>query len=366
MASIPAAEPTPPPTEAAGERRSYLGRLIGTFAFLAAGLVLYLCVTRWDGWVGDRRYQKTDDAYLAADLTPLGARVAGYVRSVPAQDFERVEAGQLLVLIDDDDYRASLAQAVASADVARAAIGNLQAQQGLQRANIRATSASVAASMALAVKASKAARRQGTLLTSGAGSEEQNEAADAANATAIAQVERDNAEHQAAVQQLVILASQIRQAKASLASALAAADIARINLGHTRIIAPQAGVLGQRQVRPGQYLPVGGQVTTLAPLPHVWVIANFKETQLAHIRVGQPASVTIDAFPGRVIHGRVSGYAPGTGSQFALLPPDNATGNFTKIVQRLAVKIRLDDRGDLLQLLRPGMSVTSTVDTKGG
>ncbi|WP_307088540.1 HlyD family secretion protein [Sphingomonas faeni] len=316
--------------------------------------------------MSDRRYQETDDAYLAANLTPLGARVAGYVKSVPAQDFERVKAGQLLVLIDDDDYRASLAQAVASAEVARAAIGNLEAQQGLQKANIRAAAASVAASIAVAVKTGKAARRQGTLLTSGAGSEEQNEAADAANATAIAQVERDNAVHQAAVQQLVVLASQIRQARASLASALAAADISRINLGHTRITAPQAGVLGQRQVQPGQYLAVGGQVATLAPLPHIWVIANYKETQLAHIRVGQAATLTIDAFPGHVIHGRVSGYAPGTGSQFALLPPDNATGNFTKIVQRLAVKIRIEDHGDLVQRLRPGMSVTSTVDTKGG
>lgn len=366
MAPLATSEPTASEAEHSTRRNAYIGRLIGTVAFLVAGIVLYLCLTRWDSWVGDRRYQETDDAYLAANMTPLGARVAGYVRSVPSQDFERVKAGQLLVLIDDDDYRASLAQATATAEVARAAIGNLQAQQGLQKANIQAASASVAASMALAVKAGKAARRQSTLLSSGAGSEEQNESADAANATAIAQVERDNSVRQAAVQELVVLASQIRQARASLASALAAADIARINLGHTRITAPEAGVLGQRQVRPGQYLAVGGQITTLAPLPNVWVIANFKETQLSHIRVGQPVKVTIDAFPGHVVRGRVTGYAPGTGSQFALLPPDNATGNFTKIVQRLAVKISIDDPGDLVQRLRPGMSVTATVDTKGG
>lgn len=360
----PNAPPTPPDsTEVPPHRRQWRAPLAGVAAFLLAGAVLVFGMVFWDSWVGGRRFQETDDAYLQSDLTPIGARVAGYVRRVPAQDFETVRAGQLLVEIDDDDYRASYDQALGNVAVARAAIGNLVAQEGLQRANIGAATASVRASVALAARAAKAAARQIVLLRSGSGSEDQREATDAAKATTAAQVDRDDALRQAAVQQSVVLASQVEQAKASLAAARAEAEVARINLRHTRVRAPTTGVLGQRDVRPGQYVAVGAQLTTLMPLPRVWVIANFKETQLTHIRPGQAATITVDAFPSQPLRAHVLGYAPGTGSQFALLPPDNATGNFTKIVQRLAVKIAIDDPADLAALLRPGMSVAATVDT---
>lgn len=345
------------------DRPAWVAPVAGLAAFVLAALAIYLGITSWDGWIGERRFQRTEDAYLQADLTPIAARVAGYVRSVPAQDFQSVQPGQLLVQIDDDDYRASYDQALGAEAVAKAAIGNLVAQQRLQHANIQASVASLMASRALSDRAAKAAHRQNVLLQSGSGSQDQHEAADAAKTSAAAQVDHDNAVRQAAVEQLVVLGAQIHQAKAAVEAAHAASEVARINLGHTKIIAPQHGVLGQRQVRPGQYLAVGAQVTTLTPLPHVWVIANFRETQMTHIRPGQHVKVSVDAYPGHTITGHVSSYAPGTGAQFSLLPPDNATGNFTKIVQRVAVKIVIDDPASLASLLVPGMSVLVTVDT---
>jgi membrane fusion protein (multidrug efflux system) len=163
-----------------------------------------------------------------------------------------------------------------------------------------------------------------------------------------------------------VLAAQQDQAAAALAAQMANLEIARINLGYTRVVAPQDGVIGQRQVKPGQWVGVGGQVTSLTPLPNVWVIANYKETQLTHMAVGEKADVRVDTFPGHVLRGHVIAFAPGAGSQFALLPPDNATGNFTKVVQRIAVKIVIDDADGLLDRLRPGMSVIATVDTRSG
>ena len=161
-----------------------------------------------------------------------------------------------------------------------------------------------------------------------------------------------------------MLDSQKAQARATLAAQKAARDLAQINLGYTRIIAPVDGMVGQRLVQVGQYLSVGTQVISLVPLPHVWVIANYKETQMTHVRVGQPARVTVDAFPGAVLHGHVDSWSPASGAQFALLPPDNATGNFTKVVQRIPVKIVLDPDPSFDDLLRPGMSVIATIDTQ--
>lgn len=365
MASAPET-PSSRPDGAAppdNRRKLLIGRLSGSASLIAAALVTYLSITHWDSWVGSARYQRTDDAYIEADLTPIGARVAGYVRAVPAGDFERVRAGQLLVQIDDDDYRAAAAQADANVVVARTAIGNLEAQAALQKANIGAAGANVAAAEAVAARAAKAARRQHVLLTGGAGTEDAVEAADATNLSARADLERAAANRTAAQKQLLVLASEVVQAQAALRASQAGADLAAINLRHTRIIAPTDGVVGLRQVKPGQYLPVGGAVTTLAPLPLVWVIANYKETQLTRIRPGQPATITVDAYPGHKISGHVLAFAPASGSKFALLPPDNATGNFTKVVQRLAVKIVIDNPDELRDQLRPGLSVIADIDT---
>jgi membrane fusion protein (multidrug efflux system) len=361
MASNPAA-PDNPPVEYSPRRR-LAGRILGIVALGAAGLVVYLCITQWDSWTGAGRHQRTDDAYLEADLTPISARVAGYVRDVPAQDFQQVHAGQLLAQIDDDDYHAAADQALANVAVARTAIDNLTAQAELQKANIAAAQATVTAAHAVATRGGTAARRQQVLLTGGAGSQDAVEAANATNLSAQADLARASANVVAATRQLGVITSQIAQAHAALRASQAAADLAQINLRRTRILAPQDGVLGQRQVRMGQYLAVGGQVTTLTPLPHVWVIANYKETQLTRIQPGQSATITVDAWPGHVLKGHVLASAPASGAKFSLLPPDNATGNFTKIVQRVAVKIIIDDPDHLADRLRPGLSVVADIDT---
>jgi membrane fusion protein, multidrug efflux system len=332
--------------------------------FLIALGVLVLITTRWTAWESDAHWQSTDDAYLQADLTPIAARVAGYVRSMPVQDFERVRAGQLLAEIVDDDYRATVAQLTAGVAAAAAQVEALKAQSQLQDANVQAARASVAAMTANVEQNARDLTRQQRLLDTGSSSTEAGEKLQTARAQLAAQLDQSRAQANAAARQLSVLAAQQSQAEAALAAQQASLDLARINLGYTRILAPQDGVISQRQVKPGQYVSVGGQITTLTPLPHVWVIANFKETQLTHMIIGDKAEIRVDTFPGRRLQGHVIAFAPGAGSQFALLPPDNATGNFTKVVQRVAVKIAVDDADGLADQLRPGLSVVARVDTR--
>ncbi len=334
--------------------------------FLLALGVLVLITTRWSGWETNSRRQTTDDAYLQSDLTPIAAKVAGYVRSMPVQDFERVRAGQLIAEIVDDDYKATVEQLTASVAAANAQIQALKAQQELQSANVQAARASVAAITANVEQNARDLTRQQVLFKTGSSSTEAAEKLQTAKAQLAAQLDQSRAQANAAARQLTVLAAQQAQAEAALAAQKASLDIARINLAYTRIVAPQDGVIGQRQVKPGQFVGVGGQVTSLTPLPNVWVIANYKETQLTHMTVGARAEVRVDTFPGHTLRGHVLAFAPGAGSQFALLPPDNATGNFTKVVQRVAVKIAIDDADGLIDRLRPGMSVVATVDTRQG
>jgi membrane fusion protein (multidrug efflux system) len=334
-----------------------------TAIFLVALALLIIITTRWNRWEGDSRWQSTDDAYLQADLTPISTKVAGYIRSLPVQDFERVRAGQLLAEIVDDDYRAAVAQINASIAAAAAQVEALRAQRPLQEANVRAAKATVESIEANVEQSKRDLARQARLLKTGSSSTEASEKLQTMHAQLAAQLDRARAQQTAATRQLDVLAAQQAQAEAAVAAQMASLQIAQLNLSYTRIVAPQAGVIGQRQVKPGQYVGVGGQVTSLTPLPNVWVIANYKETQLTHIRLGERADITVDTFPGHRLHGYVLAFAPGAGSQFALLPPDNATGNFTKVVQRIAVKIAIDDSDGLIDLLRPGMSVVARVDT---
>jgi len=334
------------------------------FVLLLAVGVLVLITTRWNRWEADSRHQTTDDAYLQADLTPIAAKVSGYVRNMPVQDYERVHAGQLIAEIVDDDYRATVQQLTASVGAAAAQIETLKAQKELQGANVQAAKASVAAIAANGEQNGRDLARQQVLFRTGSSSTEAAEKLQTQKAQLAAQLEQARAQVSAATRQLTVLAAQQQQAEAALAAQKANLEIARINLAYTRIVAPQDGVIGQRQVKPGQWVGVGGQVTSLTPLPNVWVIANYKETQLTHMAVGEKAQVRVDTFPGHVLRGHVLAFAPGAGSQFALLPPDNATGNFTKVVQRIAVKIAIDDADGLLDKLRPGMSVVATVDTR--
>lgn len=332
--------------------------------FVLALVALILITTRWNRWESNAHMQSTDDAYLQADLTPIAAKVAGYVSSIPVQDYQRVRAGQLLVQIVDNDYRATVDQLTAAVAAAAAQIEALKAQHELQTANVAAAKATIAATTANVDQNARDLARQQRLLQSGSSSTEATEKLQTTRAQLAAQLEQNRAQEAAAARQLQVLAAQTSQAEASLAAQKASLVIARLNLGYTSIVAPQDGVIGVRQVKPGQYVPVGGQVTSLTPLPHVWVIANFKETQLTHMSVGQKATIKVDTFPGRKLQGHVQAFAPGSGQQFSLLPPDNATGNFTKVVQRIAVKILIDDADGLADRLRPGMSVVATVATR--
>jgi membrane fusion protein, multidrug efflux system len=334
-----------------------------TLIFLVALAVLIVITTRWNRWEGNARWQSTDDAYLQADLTPIATKVAGYVRALPVQDFDRVRADQVLAEIVDDDYRAAVAQINAGIASAAAQVEALKAQRPLQEANVRAAKATVDAIGANVEQNARDLTRQERLLKTGSSSTEAGEKLQTMHAQLAAQFEQARAQHSAAARQLDVLAAQQAQAEAAVAAQKASLQIAQLNLSYTHILAPQDGVIGQRQVKPGQFVGVGGQITTLTPLPHVWVIANYKETQLTHMSVGERADITVDTFPGRRMRGHVLAFAPGAGSQFALLPPDNATGNFTKVVQRIAVKIAIDDTDGLTDLLRPGMSVVARIDT---
>ena len=333
-------------------------------AFLVAAALVAVVATGWSRWEGRASRQVTDDAYLQADVTPISAKVAGYVREVPVQDYERVRAGQLLAKLEDQDYRAAVAQSTANVAAAGAQVQVLTAQRQLQTANLAAARAVVEATSANLDQAGKDVVRQHTLLDSGSGSLDSTEHAETRRAEVKAQLEQNRAQAAAAQDQLQVLSAQLAQAQATLAAQQATLKLAEINLDYTRIVAPQDGVIAQRQVRPGQYLGVGGQVTILTPLPNVWVIANYRETQLTHVEVGQAATVTVDTFPGHILKGHVLALSPASGSQFTLLPPDNATGNFTKVVQRIPVKISIEDADGLADRLRPGMSVIASIDTR--
>jgi membrane fusion protein (multidrug efflux system) len=343
---------------------AWYGAGIRLFILLLVGVLVVVVAREWDWWVGSAVEQSTDDAYLQADMTPLAAKVPGYVRQVSVQDFQKVKIGALLVEIVDDDYRAQLEQAQANVAAAQAAIENIEQQKLLQGALIKQAEATIQASEADLTRYHLEAERQQSLLKNRLAGTPQlvEQAVDNEQRTA-ATLDLNRAQLDQQRQQLNVLESQRKQATATLKAQQAARDLAQINLGYTRIIAPVDGMVGQRQVQAGQYVNVGTQVISVVPLPNVWVIANYKETQMTRVRIGQPAQVTVDAFPGLVLHGHVDSWSPASGAQFSLLPPDNATGNFTKVVQRIPVKIVVDPDPAVDELLRPGMSVIATIDT---
>jgi membrane fusion protein (multidrug efflux system) len=277
-----------------------------------------------------------------------------------------VSKGEVLAQLVDDDYRAAVAQGEAGVATATAQAQALIAQRELQHANVEAARAVVASTLAVAGQNDRDLARQHRLLETGSSSIEASEKLNTVHAQLTAQLQQNRAQALAAERQLAVLEAQIAQSDAAIAAQRAALEVAKLNLSYTRIIAPQAGVLGRRQVKPGQLVGVGSQITTLTPLPNVWVIANYKETQLTHMAVGQKAQITVDSFPGHTLRGHLLAFAPASGAEFALLPPDNATGNFTKIVQRIAVKILIDDADGLADRLVPGMSVEARVDARDG
>jgi membrane fusion protein (multidrug efflux system) len=343
---------------------AWAGAGIRLFILILIGALVFVVIREWNWWVSSSALQSTDDAYLQADTTPLAAKVPGYVSRVLVQDFQRVHGGDVLVEIVDNDYRAQLDQAQANVAAAGAAIENIEQQKRLQETLITQAEAEIASSEADVTRYHLETVRQQNLLTDKfAGTPQLVEQAVDNEKRAVSALALNRAKLDQQRQQLNVLESQKAQAAAALEGQKAARDLAKINLDYTRIVAPVDGMVSQRLVRAGQYLSVGTQVISLVPLPNVWVIANYKETQMTNIRTGQKARVTVDAFPGKVLHGYVDSWSPASGAEFALLPPDNATGNFTKVVQRIPVKIVLDPDPSLADLLRPGMSVIATIDT---
>jgi membrane fusion protein (multidrug efflux system) len=353
-----------PPAKPSLPAYGFWGRFtIPLLAVFVALAFVVLATSRWNAWTGDARIQETDDAYVRADLTRLSSRVAGEVLTVAVDDFERVRAGQLLVQIDPADYQAVVDQAESGVIGAQAALDNLANQIELQYATIAQAEAARMSAEAIEVEASQENERQQSLEHTDAGTRQRFEQATAAYAKAQADVRASRAVIAEQQHQLQVLQGTKKQRAADVGSAKAALDAAKLKLGYTHVVAPFDGVASERQVQPGDYVNIGTNLINVVPLPNVYVIANYKETQLTHVRPGQPVEIRVDTFPGETLHGRVERIAPASGSQFALLPPDNATGNFTKVVQRIPLRIALDKNQPLLERLLPGMSVVTSIDT---
>ena len=332
-------------------------------AVLAAFGFVILATLRWDAWVGSAVIQTTDDAYIRAELTQLSSRVAGEVLKVAVDDYQRVKAGDLLIQIDPADYEAQVAQAEAGVAAAQAALDNLANQVELQYATIAQAEAQQVSALAQEVETRQEQDRQQSLTQTEAGTRQKLEQATAAYARAQADVKASRAFIAAQRHQLEVLSGTRKQRAADLQAAQALLAAARLKLGYTKIVAPFDGVVGEREVQPNDYVNIGSNLIDVVPLPNVYVIANYKETQLTRVRPGQRVDVTVDSFPNQQLHGRVERIAPASGSQFALLPPDNATGNFTKVVQRIPVRIQFDKGQPLLEQLLPGMSVVTRIHT---
>jgi membrane fusion protein (multidrug efflux system) len=390
-------------------------------AILGIAIVLIIVLSfNWTAWASNGEEQKTDDAYVRADVTPLSTKAAGLVASVEVSDYQPVKAGDLLVRLRDEDFLAQVAQAEAAAEAGQSALVNNRRQKELQDARIQqaqtgvvAAEAEIAAAEAGILAANSALanaksgltgtdadvqrtslerKRQEALAATGSATHQKLEQAvadeeryraqrssrqaeiDSANAQvasrqadlsrARAHVESSQAELEAQRRQRAVLDSQELMLHADLKAKQASLELARTNLGYTRIVAPEDGIMGERKVRAGQLVSPGTQIVSLVQR-QIWVQANYRETQLRRIRKGDPAEIRVDEFPGLALKGKVAEIAPASGSQFALLPPDNATGNFTKVTQRVPVKIVLDENQAEADRLRPGLSVTAVIRTKG-
>jgi len=363
--SSPPAAPAPPPKPTQRPASSLWSRFaIPLFAVIVALAFVALATLRFDEWVGNAVVQTTNDAYVRAELTRLASRVSGEVLTVGVTDFQRVKAGDLLIQIDPADYEAQVAQSEAAVAAAQAALDNLANQVELQYATIAQAQAARLSAEALEVEARQEQERQQSLSQTESGTRQRFEQAVANYAKAQADVRASRAVIAAQQHQLEVLQGTRKQRAADLEATKASLASAKLKLGYTKISAPFDGVVGERQVQPGDYVNIGTNLINVVPLPKVYVIANYKETQLTHVAPGQPVEITVDSFPREKLRGKVERIAPATGAQVALLPPDNATGNFTKVVQRIPVRIQLDDNQPLLARLVPGMSVVTSIDTK--
>ena len=390
----PVSKPAPPKTdsdEAVARRGARWQGYATPILVVILALAVLITITRnWNAWEGGSAEQVTDDAYVRGDLTPLSTKVAGIVRAVNVADYQQVHKGDLLVELQDDDYQAQVDQANAAVAAARAGLEENLRQRQLQdariekalagidqaKAQIAAAEAGKEAVQAQLINARSERKRQEGLYQSHSTTQQSLEAAVAAEGNLSGQFASREADLTQAQTMLrsseigaeaerrskSVLESEVMQLQADLHAKQASLAAASVNIGYTKIFAPGDGTVGERQVRPGQLVSPGTQVISFVALTK-WVQANFRETQLTNVKVGDPAELRIDEYPGQVIRGKVVEIAPASGSQFALLPPDNATGNFTKVVQRVPVKIALDD-STFATKLRPGISVIATVRTR--
>jgi membrane fusion protein, multidrug efflux system len=333
-------------------------------ALLIAATGLGVGKLAYDWWTVGRFIENTDDAYVGGDVTVIAPKVAGFIAQLDVADNQQVHAGDLLLKLDDRDYRATLAKADAAVAVQQATLQNLDATRHLQEAMVAQAQAEIAASDAEIVRTHDDQVRYKQLLSTDSASAQSAEAADTDYKRALADGEKYKAALAAAQRQLDVIATQKLQVQAAVNEAIAQRDLAQLDVGYTELRAPIDGTVGNRSAQTGAYATIGSQLISLVPASGLWVDANYKESQLAKMHPGSPATIEVDSIPGKVFHGHVVSIAPATGAQFSVLPPENATGNFTKIVQRVAVRIVLDHEADALGQLRPGLSVTAKVDTR--
>ncbi len=379
--------PEPPSARPSVNLRKYG---VPALVVLLAVVILATIRWNWNSWEGNRLEQVTDDAYVRGDITPLSTKVAGLVKEVIVSDYQPVHRGDLLIQLDDDDFNAQVAQASAAVEAARAAIEDNRRQRDLEdtrieralagvdqaNAQIAAAQAGKEAVQADVVRTGLERKRQEALLQTGSTTQQNVEQAVAdqerfSSQFASRDADLEQAKTLSRSNELAVeaerraksvLESQETQLTADLHAKEATLVLAKIDLGYTRITAPEDGTVGERQVRPGQLVSPGTQVISFVSRIK-WVEANYRETQLTNMKIGDPSEIRIDEYPGKILKAKVLEIAPASGSQFALLPPDNATGNFTKVVQRIPVKISLDDE-NAAAMLRPGLSVIATVRTR--
>ncbi|MBP5970330.1 HlyD family secretion protein [Pseudomonas iridis] len=355
-----------PPSSPGTEPRSLRVRIISSLGFAAVAIVGVLIVLyAWQLPPFSSAVETTENALVRGQVTIIGPQLAGYVYEVPVQDFQFVKAGDLLVRLDDRIYQQRLDQSLAQLAVQKAALANVVQQRNSAEATIKLRQAVVADSEAQLRKSAADLRRNKELVRDGSVSKREMDVALAADAQSIAAVAQAKANLEIARQDLQTVIVNRGSLEAAVASADAAVQLARIDLSNTRIVAPRDGQLGQIGVRLGAYVNSGAQLMALVP-NQKWVIANMKETQMNNVRVGQPVHFTVDGLNHRKFTGHVQHISPGTGSEFALLQADNATGNFVKIAQRVPVRITIDPDQQEEERLRPGMSVVVSIDTAAG
>lgn len=351
-----------------GEAASRTGRRLSLkrAGLLAAAIVFGAAAiafgVHW--WTVGRFIQTTDDAYVGGNVTEIAPHISGFISEIAVSDNQRVHAGQLLIRIEPADFQAARQRAVALRAQAQASVADLQARIALQQSLIEQAQAALAASRDQTRFDAEDAVRDSALARAGAGSVRDAQHAATAYQAAQAATLAARAGVSASRQQLAVLGAALQQARAALGQANAQLRTASLNLGYTEIRSPIDGYVGDRSAQIGAYVTAGTQLLSIAPAHGLWVDANFKEDQIGRMRPGQPVSIVADVDSGRVFHGHVSSLAPATGAVFSIIPPQNATGNFTKIVQRVPVRIALDGADDTLGLLRPGLSTTASVDTR--